>query len=84
MKTLRKLFHDWLTGPCNDNFELWRAMSGLSFLTGMGLVLYTIVWRGESFDLMDFALGTGALLATLSGATALKDNGSARARKEMP
>lgn len=82
MKTLRKLFHDWLTGPCNDNFELWRAMSLVAFLVGMGLQIYVVAARGVAFDLQEFGIGTGILLATLSGATALKDNGSARAKKE--
>lgn len=75
-----KLLHDWLTGPNNDNFEMWRAMSGVAFLIGMGLVIYTVAWREHAFDLEDFAWGTSILLLGASGGTALKDFASSRSR----
>lgn len=79
---MKKLFHDWLTGPNNDNFELWRAMSLALFLVGMGLAIYAVVGRGDEFNLEEFAWGGGWLLLFASGSTGLKDFVSSRAKKE--
>tara|TARA_B100000678_G_C18098851_1_gene457920 strand:+ start:214 stop:456 length:243 start_codon:yes stop_codon:yes gene_type:complete len=76
-----KLFNDLFTGPTNDNYELWRVMSAISFLIGMGLVVYTVAWRGQDFDLEQFAWGVGVLLFGASGGTALKDFVASKARK---
>lgn len=79
-----KFLHDWLTGPNNDNYELWRAMSGVAFLIGMGLTIYTVAFRGEAFDLEQFAWGVGVMLFGASGGTALKDFVASRSKKGEP
>lgn len=71
---------DWLTDPTNEHYEMWRAMSGVSFLIAMGLQIYDIGWRSAAFDLERFAWGTGVLLFTASGGTALKDFVASRSR----
>ncbi|MEM6493017.1 MAG: hypothetical protein AAF650_01435 [Pseudomonadota bacterium] len=75
-----KLLKDWLTGPNNDNYELWRAMSAVSFAIGMGLVIYTVVWLGREFDLEQYAWGVGIMLFGASGGTALKDFAASKSK----
>lgn len=77
-----KIFKDWLTGPNNDYFEAWRAMSIAMFLIGMSLVIYDVVIRGSAFNLLTFAQGGGLMLALASGGVALKDFAASKSRKE--
>ena len=77
-----KLLKDWLTGPDNDHFELWRAMALAGFIVGISLVIYSVGWRGETFDLLNYAQGLGFLLAHSSGGVALKDFAASKARSE--
>lgn len=77
-----KFLRDWLTGPNNDNYELWRAMSLVAFLIGMGLTIYAVGWRGDAFELEDFAWGVGVLLFGASGGTALKDFVASKSRRD--
>ena len=76
-----KILKDWLTGPKNDNYEAWRAMSIALFLVGMGLVIYDVVWRGNIFDILTFAQGGGLMLALASGGVALKDFAASKAKR---
>lgn len=76
-----KLLNDLFSGPTNEHYELWRVMAAIAFLIGMGLVIYTVAWRGQIFDLEEFAWGVGVLLFGASGGTALKDFVSSKARK---
>ena len=77
---MKKILHDWFTGPCNDNFELSRAMWALGFLIGMGYQGYD-VWQGNGFDLRTFAESLGIILLGGGTATAVKDFGSGKAKQ---
>lgn len=79
LKTIRKLFHDWLTGPGNDNYELGRFLwisSAISMNVFSGMHLY----MNGVFDVLNFSLGAGGLLAAGGFGISQKDKGSAVAR----
>jgi ABC-type enterobactin transport system permease subunit len=50
------------------------VLAVLAFLVGLGLTIYAVAWKGQSFDLTQFGLGIGAMLAALGAALKLKED----------
>ena len=45
-----------------------RVGTAAALVVGMGLTVYAVVWRGETFDLTAFGTGIGLILAAGGGA----------------
>jgi hypothetical protein len=63
-----------LTGVDNETHDVARVLAVLAFLVGLGLTIYAVAWKGQSFDLTQFGLGIGAMLAALGAALKLKED----------
>ena len=49
-------------------YDLVRVGTAAALVVGMGLTVYAVVWRGETFDLTAFGTGIGLILAAGGGA----------------
>ena len=58
---LRKM----LTGRDNATWDIVRVLGALAVLVALGLTVYSVVWRGQPFDLQSFGLGVCALFSGL-------------------
>jgi hypothetical protein len=62
----------------NKTFDLSKILAALSVVTSLILSVYSVVWRGDSFDVNSYGMGMAALFA---GTAALlkfkKDSGEA-------
>ena len=77
---IKKVVHDWFTGPCNDNFELSRAMWFMGFLMAMGYQGYAI-FQGQEFDFRAYAESLGIILVAGGAGTAVKDLGAGKSKQ---
>ena len=69
MSFLRDLF----TADADSKvWDLGRVGTGLSLVVGRALTIYTVVVRGDGFDLTAFGTGIGLILAGAGGAMALR------------
>lgn len=80
MKTIKKVLHDWFTGPANDNFEQARFLLFSGFWIGVGLQGYAI-YQGAQFDVTAFFQAIGAYILLGGAGTAVKDFGAAKSAK---
>lgn len=71
MSILRQL----LTESDNVTHDLYRYLAIASILTGLGLQIYAIGWKGQPFDMQTFGIGVGALFAGVGVALGLKKEG---------
>lgn len=78
---LRELLQHLMTESNNITHDLYRYLSVLSIITGLGLQVYSIGWRGQAFDMQTFGIGVGALFAGVGVALGLKKE---TAEKEQP
>ena len=62
------------TGKDNTTHDVARVLAICSFLTGLGLSIYAVAWKGQAFDLQQFGIGIGAMFAGLGAALKLKEN----------
>lgn len=60
------------TGIDNRTHDVARVLAVLSFVVGLGLTVYTVVWKNQVFDLQQFGIGVGAMFAGLGAALVLK------------
>ena len=49
-------------------YDLVRVGTAAALVVGMGLTVYAVVWRGETFDLTAIGTGIGLILAAGGGA----------------
>lgn len=75
---IRKLLHNWFTGTNNVEYELGRALWALSFLA---MIIYQgyAIYKGQTFDALQFGGGVGAILAAGGMGVAVKDKARASA-----
>lgn len=69
---------NFLRGPGNHHLELSRMLWGLSVLAGIGYAGWHL-YLNHTFSIIEYATGMGALLLGGGGATAIKDQGVAKA-----
>ncbi|RTL40573.1 MAG: hypothetical protein EKK53_15405 [Burkholderiales bacterium] len=69
MKPLR----DILTGRDNVTHDIGRWAAVASIVTGLGLQIYAVGWRGQPFDMLAFGGGIGALAAGIGALLKLKE-----------
>jgi len=74
-----KLLNDWFTGPTNDNYEAGRFLWFISVVAAIGYSGWHLYENG-TFDIMQFGLGIGALLATGGWGISTKDKGAKSAQ----
>ncbi len=80
MKTLRKLFHDWLSGPTNEHYEAGRFLWFVSVLAAIGYAGAHLYVNGV-FDILEFGGGIAALLAAGGFGIGVKDRAARDARE---
>lgn len=61
-----------LTEDDNSTYDLVRLLAFGGALEGLGLVAYTVIWKGAAFDLQQFGIGFGVLLTALGAALKLQ------------
>lgn len=69
---MHKVINDWLTEIDNSTFDVTKALAVLSVLTGVGLAIFSVVYKGQAFDYQDYGLGTAALFAGVGIALGMK------------
>lgn len=79
--TIGKMLHDWLTGPSNKNFELGRFLWILFAIAMIGFSGMHLYMNGV-FDVLNFGLASGGLLAAGGFGISQKDKGAAESLAE--
>lgn len=69
---IRDFLQHLFTESDNITHDLYRYLSVLSIVTGLGLQTYAIGWKGQPFDMQTFGIGVGALFAGVGVALGLK------------
>lgn len=69
---MKKLLLDWFTEVDNKTFDITKALAVVSVLTGVGLAVFSVVFKGQLFNYQDYGLGTAALFAGVGVALGLK------------
>lgn len=69
MKTFLKHLFTEVDG---ESFDLARVLAACSVLSGIGLQIYAVGWKGQPFDMQIFGVGTGALFAGVGVALGMK------------
>lgn len=60
-----------LTGKDNETHNMAKYLGLITFLLGLGLEIYSVVYNNEKFDLKDFGTGMGLLFAGYGAALKL-------------
>lgn len=68
------LINNILTGKDNTTHDVVRVLGVISFFTGLGLVIYSVGWKGQVFDLTNFGIGVGAMFTGMGIGIKLKEN----------
>ena len=63
---------DILTGVDGVTHDLGRWAGALSFLIGLGLEVYVVVYKSQPFDFTQFGLGVAAMAAGIGAMLKLK------------
>ena len=53
-------------------YDLVRVAFACAFVTGIGMVIYTVIWRSAPFDIQAFGTGFGLMIGGAGGAMALR------------
>lgn len=77
---LRQLF----TESDNRTHDLYRYLALASIVTGLGLNIYAVGWKGQPFDMQAFGTGVGLLFAGVGVALKLKPETAARVEEAAP
>lgn len=62
-----------LTGADDVTYDMVHVLAVLAVIEGLSLALYSVVWKGQVFDLQAFGIGSGALFIGIGGALKLKE-----------
>jgi len=74
---MNKIIKDWFTEIDNQTFDVTKALAVVSILTAIGLIAYSIIYKGQVFSLQDYGIGMSALFAGLGVALKLKKDSNA-------
>lgn len=66
------ILKDLLTGKDNQTYNLARVGWGASLLVFLGLAVYDVVVNHTPFNMQNFGIGLGAVLAAGGGAIGLQ------------
>jgi hypothetical protein len=69
--TLSTFTRNCLTGADNQTYDIGRFLWAIAFVVGIGLVIASFI-TGRHFDLQQYGIGVGALLAGGGWSLALK------------
>ena len=69
-----KFVTDLLTGVDNKTYDLGRWAGALSFISGIGLEIYVVGWKGQPFDFTQFGLGVAAMATGIGAMLRLKQD----------
>ncbi|MGC8519960.1 MAG: hypothetical protein ACP5P4_15800 [Steroidobacteraceae bacterium] len=58
-------------------YEIAKASGALVVITYLGLSIYAVVWKGQTFDPQSFGIGAGAVIAAMGAALKLTQKPSA-------
>ncbi len=56
----------------NQTQDVFRWLAVLSILVGLGLSIYSVGWKNQPFDMQQFGIGVGVLLAGTGAALKFK------------
>lgn len=70
--TVREVLQQLVTESDNVTHDLYRYLAIASILTGLGLAVFSVVGKGQVFDMLNFGGGVGALFAGVGVALGLK------------
>jgi hypothetical protein len=57
-----------------DNYtqDLFRWLACVAIIIGLGLAVFTVVWKGQPFDMQQYGIGVGVLFVGMGAAVRLK------------
>ena len=67
-----KLVNDVLTGKDNTTYDIARVAGAVTVLTFLGLSIYSVVFKSQTFDMQSFGVGAGAVIAAMGAALGMK------------
>jgi hypothetical protein len=70
--SLRDVVRQCFTESDNITHDLYRYLALFSIISGIGLQVFAVGWHGQTFDMQQFGIGTGALFAGVGVALGLK------------
>ena len=65
-------WRDIVTGIDGVSHDIGRWGAVLMCLTGIGLQIYAVGWKGQAFDMQAFGIGSGALATGIGAMLKLK------------
>ena len=75
---MKEYVRHWLTESDNTTHDLYRVLSLLAILTGLGLTIYSVVAKGQPFDIQTFGIGIGTLFTGCGAALIMKPETKAK------
>lgn len=63
-----------LTGKDNETHDMAKYLGLVTFVIGISLEVYSIVWRGEKFSFQEYGTGLGLLFAGYGAALKLGES----------
>lgn len=73
---IRRVFKQLLTESDNVTHDIYRYLAIISIVTGLTLMVYAVVVKGQLFSIQDFGIGVGVLFAGVGVALGLKNETS--------
>lgn len=81
---MNKLMKDMSTGIDGESFDFVRVLGMLTIVVALGLSVYVVVWKTQTWDIQTFGLGIGLVFASVAGALKLKESTEPKAPTEPP
>lgn len=69
---MKKLLLQLFTESDNATFDIARVLAAVAVISGIGLQIYAVGWKGQAFDMQVFGVGTGSLFAGVGVALGMK------------
>jgi hypothetical protein len=72
MGKIKKVLNDWFTEVDNKTFDITKVLAVVSITTCIGLAIFSVVYKGQVFNIQDYGLGIAALFAGVGVALGIK------------
>lgn len=69
---IKRIITCMMTESDNRTHDIYRYLSVLAVLIGLGLMIYAVGWKDKVFDMTEFGMGIGALFTGAGMALKLK------------